>query len=629
MQSKSGRPVKVRLETLDLVHVRQGWAEARANRSCDGNPLRIGGVEYRRGIGTHAHSEMLIRLNGKARRFTALCGIDDEVKQGGSVVFEAWVDGKPVARTAVLRCGDKAERLEADLSGAEELFLLVHDADDGAFLDHADWADPVVEMEPGETRRPESYPLPGMEEVDIAPFPRNELRINGPRVVGCTPGRDFQFRIPVTGPRNMSFMAENLPDGLAIDTRRGLIWGSVRNAGEYTIRITVSAGDDTATGELRVVAGKDKLALTPPMGWNSWNCWGTAVDEEKVRTAADWMDRSGLACVGYQYVNIDDCWQGERDKMGNIQTNERFGDMRALADYVHRLGLRIGTYSSPGPKTCAGYTGSFKHEFQDARRYAEWKMDFLKYDMCSYIHLMKEQTEAEQIKPYRIMGEALSTVDRDIVYSLCQYGCGAVYAWGPRVRGNLWRTTEDITDTWGSVIGIAMRQPVLAEYAGPGRWNDPDMLVVGRVGWAANLRQTKLTKVEQVTHITLWAMLAAPLLIGCDMAQMDDFTLAVLGNPEVIDVDQDPLGRQGTIIRSADMKDTWMRPLEDGSVAVALVNRGPIHQTVSFSLKDTGLDAKKFRVRDLWKRKDIKKSSGKIEAELPPHGAMMLRIWKA
>ena len=263
------------------------------------------------------------------------------------------------------------------------------------------------------------------------------------------------------------------------------------------------------------------------MGWNSWYCWGRQITADKMMAHADVMVKTGLAAHGYQYVNIDDCWEGGRDANGEIQTNEQFPDMKALADYIHGKGLKFGIYSSPGPKTCGGYEGSYQHEDQDAQTYAKWGIDFFKHDWCSYGEIAKDHSLPELQKPYMIMRTALDPCGRDIVYSLCQYGMGNVWEWGELVGANLWRTTGDMLDSWGNMARIGFGHAGREKYAGPGHWNDPDMLCIGKVGFG-NLRPSKLTPNEQITQITLWSLIAAPLLIGGDIMEMDQFTLDVL-----------------------------------------------------------------------------------------------------
>lgn len=451
--------------------------------------------------------------------------------------------------------------------------------------------------------------------------------INGPRVVGTTPGRPFLFLIPATGEQPLTYSAKNLPQALNLDTKTGIITGTVSKEGTYKVDITVSNKLGKASRKLTIIAGQGKLAQTPPMGWNSWNVWGLSVDAEKVKAAADAMVKSGLASHGFQYINIDDGWEKGRNANGEIVPNEKFPDMKALADYVHSRGLKLGIYSSPGPKTCGGYEGSWKHEKQDAESYAKWGIDYLKYDWCSYSLVVRGKGIDILQKPYREMRAHLDAVDRDIVYSLCQYGMGKVWKWGESVGGNLWRTTGDINDSWLSLKSIGFKQPKIAEFAGPGHWNDPDMLVVGKVGWGPTLHQTKLTKAEQITHLTIWAMQAAPLLIGCDMANLDQFTLDLLTNDDVLAVDQDPLGKAATVKAKKGSTEVWARPLFDGTLAVALFNRGKNPVSVTANWSDLGLEGGQ-PVRDLWQRKDLGSFNNSFTAEVLPHGAVMLKIGK-
>jgi len=402
--------------------------------------------------------------------------------------------------------------------------------------------------------------------------------------------------------------------------------------------VTLRARNAVGAAErpLRIVVG-ERVALTPPLGWNSWNCFAGDVDDAKVRSAADAMVRSGLVDHGWTYINIDDCWmikpgsddqllRGERrDRDGMINTNRKFPDMKSLSDYVHGKGLKLGIYSSPGPLTCAGFTASYQFESHDARRFAEWGIDYLKYDWCSYGSIAKDRSLPELKKPYVVMRAALDGVRRDIVYSLCQYGMGNVWEWGAEVGGNCWRTTGDIEDTWESMSGIGFQQAGHEGFAGPGHWNDPDMLVVGYVGWGPQLHPTRLTPHEQRTHITLWSLLASPLLIGCDMTRLDDFTLNLLTNDEVLDVNQDPLGRQaGRVIKGGDLE-VWAKEMEDGSRAVGLFNLGPREAKVTVRWSDIGLPRRRV-VRDLWQQKDLGVFEEEYSTPVARHGAMLLRV---
>lgn len=476
-------------------------------------------------------------------------------------------------------------------------------------------------------------PLPGALLVP-PPQPKPEIAvgtgpepvIHAPRITGATPGRLFLFRIPATGERPLRFSAANLPDGLDLDANTGIITGALTTAGNKDVSITVEGPRGRATSTLTIVGAANSLALTPPMGWNSWNAWGTDVDDAKIRSAAEWMVRSGLADHGFQYINIDDSWAGERDVDGRIQPNEKFPDMKALADYLHGMGLKLGIYSSPGPKTCAGYEGSYQHEYQDARTFAEWGIDLIKYDWCWYFWIAKDMSIPELRRPYELMRQALDDCGRDIVYSICQYGMGQVWEWGAEVGGNYWRTTGDIRDTWSSMSRIGFGQAGRESHAGPGHWNDPDMLVVGLVGgWGGDQHPSRLTPNEQVTHMTLWSLLAAPLLIGCDLSQLDEFTRALLTNPEVLEVNQDPLGRQASRVVAKQCKEIWSRPLADGTIAVGLFNRGRTEATITVNWLDLGLTGPR-QIRNLWTRRDEGTFADAYTASVPRHGAVMLRI---
>ncbi len=356
------------------------------------------------------------------------------------------------------------------------------------------------------------------------------------------------------------------------------------------------------------------LAKKPPMGWNSWNLFAEKIDDATVRGAADAMVSSGMRDAGYIYVNIDDTWEGTRDAQGNIRANHKFPDMKALADYVHAKGLKIGIYSSPGPRTCGSYPGSYGHEEQDAKTFAAWGIDYLKYDWCSAGNIYKN----DQLQPvYQKMGRALEETGRPIVFSLCEYGLGDVWKWGPQVGGNLWRTTGDIRDEWSSMIDNAHKQIPSGPYAGPGHWNDPDMLEVGN---------GHMTDDEYRTHMRLWSLLAAPLLAGNDIRNMSQATKDILMNREVIAIDQDALGKQAERIAQNGQTETWLKPLADGGAAVGVINLGRQATQVTVKAADLKLQRNPGKARDLWLHKDVSFSNGSYSANVPSHGILMLRV---
>lgn len=368
------------------------------------------------------------------------------------------------------------------------------------------------------------------------------------------------------------------------------------------------------------------VAQTPPMGWNSWNYFADKVDDKGVRAAADEIVASGMKDAGYVYVNIDDTWQGERDANGVIHPNAKFPDMKALADYVHSKGLKLGIYSGPGPKTCAGYEGSLGHEQQDAQTYAAWGIDYLKYDLCSFIPAVMEKQAphdpAEQMRlmqaAYVKMGRALKATGRPMVYSLCQYGWDAVWEWGPELGGNLWRTTGDITPEWDRIYAILSQQAGLEAYAGPGHWNDPDMLEVGN---------GRLTPAENRSHFSMWAMLAAPLLAGNDLTKMTPEVKEILTNRDVIAIDQDRLGKQASRVYSDGEVEVWTRHLTGGAMAVAVLNAGsrrysthPFH----LSLARLGLHGPQ-EAKNLWAGTNVTLREG-MPLEMGTHDIFLVRI---
>jgi len=624
LKGKDAPAGAVWLDTKDLRSVVLGWGNVGAGKSVEQNAISINKQVFAHGIGTHAVSSINIDLKKTATRFVAAVGVDDETGKRGSVIFEVWVDKVKMADSGLMRGGDEPKFLSADLTGASRMKLIVTDGGDGVDSDHADWAGAAVFTTATTVKDgPEIIDLPDVMP-EIASCDTTRTSINGPRIVGTTPGRPFVFLVPATGEELRSYSAKSLPAGLVIDPQTGVITGSVEKAGSYEVTLSVRGRKGSASRKLVIEAGDHKLARTPPMGWNSWNCWAGAIDDAKVRAAADVMIKSGLAAHGYQYINIDDCWEKGRDANGEIVPNEKFPDMKGLADYVHSKGLRIGIYSSPGPWTCAGFMGSLNHEEQDAKTYAKWGIDYLKYDWCSYT---ADTAGLEGLKkPFKIMDKALDNCGRDIIYSLCQYGMGNVWEWGEEAGGNCWRTTGDINDSWGSMAGIGFSQNGHEKFAGPGHWNDPDMLVVGRVGWG-NPHPSKLKYVEQVSHITLWSLLSSPMLIGCDMSNMDKFTSDLLTNDEVLDVNQDPLGKPaGRVSDSKDIQ-VWRRPLQDGTTAVGIFNTGMEEADGAVVWADAGIQGKQ-PVRDLWVKKDIGEFEGQYSTRIPGHGAVMLKIGK-
>jgi alpha-galactosidase len=373
-------------------------------------------------------------------------------------------------------------------------------------------------------------------------------------------------------------------------------------------------------------ASAQSVAQTPPMGWNSWNFFFAKVTDQDIRASADQIVATGMKDAGYVYVNIDDAWQGKRDADGVLHSNEKFPDMKALADYVHSKGLKIGIYSGPGPKTCAGYEGSLGHEEQDAKLYASWGIDYLKYDLCSFHDAVMEKQapndKAAQMRlmfaAYDKMARALKATGRPIVLSLCQYGWDAPWEWAPALGGNLWRTTGDINPHWDRIYAILSQQEGLEKYAGPGHWNDPDMLEVGN---------GKLSLAENRAHFSMWAMLASPLLAGNDLPNMKPEIKAILTNRDVIAIDQDPLGKQGARVYSDGEVEVWMRHLSGGAMAVAVLAAGDSR----YSTHPFHLDLSKLGLhgaqqgKDLWSGQTVTLTQN-MPVEIESHDVWLVRI---
>lgn len=643
------------LDELDLSTATQGYGLPMKNKSIEGKTMTIAGKPFDRGFGSHSESSLTILLEGKATRFTAQVGIDDEVKgQKPAAEFVVMGDNKKLWSSGVMRLGDAARPCSVDVTGIKKLELLVTDGGNGNYYDHVDWVDAKLEATGVSTFK--TFSPVATESYILTPAPLAEPSITGAKVFGVRPGSPFQFLVTATGDRPMAFSARALPKGLKIDSKTGLITGVVSKQGTYEVTLLAKNAKGKSERKFRVECG-ERIALTPPMGWNSWNCFAQEVSADKVKRAADAMVKSGLINHGWTYINIDDFWQNHRDskdqslrgklrdEAGNIVPNSRFADMEALADYVHGLGLKIGLYSSPGPWTCGGCAGSYGYEKQDAESYASWGFDYLKYDWCSYGNVINGLPNNDPYKvsslsyngggelntaihPFKVMGEYLRQQPRDIVFSVCQYGMSEVWKWGDSVNGNCWRTTNDITDTWASVKNIALDQDKSASYAKPGNWNDPDMLVVGHVGWG-NTHPSKLRPDEQYLHISLWSLFSAPLLIGCDMEKLDDFTLNLLTNDEVIAINQDPLGKQATCVQTIGDLRIYAKELEDGSRAVGFCNFGT--DIIDLSYKDfdkLGINGH-FIVRDLWRQKDIanlETKTSQLALKVPVHGVLLYQF---
>jgi alpha-galactosidase len=502
-----------------------------------------------------------------------------------------------------------------------------------------------------------------MSKYILTPKPSPKPRINGAQVFGVRPGSPFLFKVPATGRPPLRYSAEKLPEGLSIDSATGVITGKVDQPGTHVVDIVVSNSLGTARRPFRIVVGEE-ICLTPPMGWNSWYAYSEGVSAEHIKKVADAFVKSGLRDHGWNYINIDDCWQGERDPETKVlMGNERFPDMRELCDYVHDLGLKIGTYSSPWIGTYAGFRGATsdnpdaadpeclpedkrfqKHQIfgrqgedgmgvshykasrigkywffdKDAKAMADWGFDYIKFDW-----------KPNDVPTTERMAKDLRASGRDIVLSLSN---AAPIENAPALSkvANLWRTGPDIHDSWES-ISRCFNELEWVKFQRPGHWNDMDMLQVGMRGrpnrFNASPKKTKLTPDEQYTQMSMWCLQSNPLLLSCYIDQLDDFTMSLLTNDEVIEVNQDPAGKQVQRVHKDGDLEVWMKPMEDGSQAVGLFNRGDKTEEIKIAWENLGITGKQ-KVRDLWRQKDLGVYEDSFSSSVKSHGVLFVNVIK-
>ncbi|MCW3091677.1 MAG: Alpha-galactosidase [Ferruginibacter sp.] len=639
------------LDDLPIQSFSEGIRPVSAKSNYSHDTLQVNGVKYTRGIGAQSVSVIAFRLDKHAKRFSAMVAMDDKGNKDIPVIFYVIGDKKVLFKSTEMNIGDTPVKVEVDLSGIAQLGLLITDKIGGISnkRTYSNWLNAQLEM--AGNYSPEHI-LNTDEKYILTPAPKETPKINSAKVFGATPGNPFLYTIAATGKRPMQFSVDNLPQGLTIAAKTGIITGAVKNKGTYvvTLRARNSFGE---TKQKLIIKIGDTIALTPPIGWNGWNAWETTIDREKVLASANAMVQSGLSNHGWNYINIDDAWQGNREgKDTALQPNEKFPNMKGMADYIHGLGLKLGLYSTPYIASYGGYVGAsseyqaggethdiikvnrppfshigkYRFETNDANQMASWGVDFLKYDWRVDVN----STER--------MSTALKQSGRDIIFSLSNNApFDKANDW--MHLSNMYRTGPDIKDSWTSLYATAFSLDKWAPFTGPGHWSDPDMMILGEVAIGPTLHPTRLTPDEQYSHVSIFSLLAAPLLIGCPIERLDKFTLNLLTNDEVIAINQDPLGKAGRLLLHEDGVEVWVKQLEDGSYGVGLFNTAAFGEkpqsyfrwgdegTRSYELDfaKIGLEGR-WNIRDVWRQKDLGQFSGSFKTNIPHHGVVMIRM---
>lgn len=635
------------LDDLPIKSFSEGIPAVLPKANAAGDSIKINGSYYIHGVGVNSTSVLSFYLNGNAVEFSAMVGVDDRGVKNLPHKFYVIGDKEILFESGEMRLGDAPKAVKLNIKGIKQLGLLVL-VNMEVNRTYANWANAQFVMK--NEALPQTLPNTN-EKYILTPLPDKKPKINSTKLFGARPGNPFMYTIATTGERPISFSSTNLPTGLSVDEKTGIISGKVTKKGTYKTTLKAKNAFGEAQKELRIVIG-DTIALTPPIGWNGWNSWARNIDQEKVIASADAMVKMGLNQHGWTYINIDDAWQGQRGgEFKAIQPNEKFSRFKEMIDYVHSLGLKVGVYSTPMITSYAGYTGGssdfedgritdaiinnkrayryigkYRFEENDAKQMAAWGIDYLKYDWRIDV------SSAER------MSAALKNSGRDIVYSISNSAPFSNAGDWARLT-NTFRTGPDIRDSWLSLYHSAFTLDKWAPFGGRGHWLDPDMMILGNVTTGSALHPTRLTPDEQYSHVSLFSLLSAPLLIGCPIEQLDPFTLNLLTNDEVIEINQDPLGKPARLVKEENGIQIWLKHLEDGSYAVGLFNiahfgkspqsyfRWGDERAVSyqFDFNQIGLQGK-FRLRDVWRQKDIGTFSQSWQTEIKHHGVLLLKM---
>ena len=636
------------LDDLPVSTFSEGIPSVNVKANGAGEPMQLGATAYQRGLGIHSTGVLYFLLEGNAINFSAVVGADDKANKTMVAKFYVIGDRKILFESSDMKVGDAPKKISVSLQGVKRLGLLVTNHEEVS-RNYSDWADAKFVMM--ENTVPQNIPNSNEKYILTPPSPKIP-RINSPKVFGARPGNPFLFTVVASGETPVQFSVDHLPKGLFIDKKTGIISGRVADRGNYHTQMKAKNKYGENTKELLIKIG-DTISLTPPIGWNGWNSWARDIDKEKVIASANAMVNMGLRNHGWTYINIDDAWQGQRSgKYHALQANEKFPAFKEMIDLIHSKGLKLGVYSTPWISSYAGYAGGssnfengaypdsiknnkrafryigkYRFEKEDAQQMAEWGVDYLKYDWRIDLN------SAER------MSAALKKSGRDIIYSLSNSAPFALVKDWARIA-EVWRTGPDIRDSWLSLYVSAFTLDKWAPYNGPGHWNDPDMMILGNVTTGSKLHPTRLTPDEQYSHVSLFSLLAAPLLIGCPIEQLDAFTLNLLTNDEVITIDQDPLGKSARLVSEENDVQVWLKPLEDGSYAIGMFNIDGYQKTpqsyfswgdektksYALDLAKLGLRGK-YMIRDVWKQKDLGQFSGVFKTEIRHHGVLMVRVF--
>ena len=636
------------LDDLDVKKYSEGIQSVVTKTNMRGDSMLINRKHYKHGIGVESTSVIPFYIKGQATSFSCIIGADDKANKLIPLTFFILGDGKILYQSPEMIQGDPSIFVEVDLKGIQRLGLLVTGRGSGYPKNLGDWADPKITLTKGFI--PEKIPNAGNKYI-LTPPASPKPRINSPALYGATPGNPVFYTIFASGQKPMEFQASNLPNSLSLDKKTGIITGKINQKGNYKVTLQAKNALGIAKKTLEIKIG-DTISLTPPIGWNGWNSWARLIDQGKVMASAKAMVNKGLRDHGWAYINIDDAWQGSRGgKYNGIQANEKFPSFAAMVDSVHSMGLKVGLYSSPFITTYAGYVGgsspiptgilpdsiknnkrawrfvgTHKFDENDAKQWADWGIDYLKYDWRIEV-------------PSTIrMQQALLKSGRDIHFSISNSAPFANASDWAKLT-NSFRTGPDIRDSWTSLYISAFTLDKWAPYGGHGHWLDPDMMIIGNVTTGTDMHPTRLTPDEQYSHVSIFSLLAAPLLIGCPIEQLDDFTLGLLTNDEIIEVNQDPLGISARLVLEKNGVQVWKKPLSDGSFALGFFyteefgktpqtyfhweNEKPITFTVD--LNSLGL-TKNYQLRDVWQQKNLSKIKNQITMNIPHHGVKFYKL---